>query len=175
MLASDSSPQQREAIGGWLLLICIVLVPHILNSALILAKSPAFLRDAGVDLNVGVEAHRLVMLSMNVIGNATGLILIAKRHRFTPAFFTIFIPLACALFFLDPDPIQTVKSYAQRIGFTYSEAPASFIVHATISFGSSTLILGYWMRSERVRRTFGSNGLEILRRRPINPAADSSV
>lgn len=164
-----SATREREAIGGWLLLVCIVLVPHILNSPLILAKSLPFLRDAGVGLDMRVEALRLVTLVVVFLGNSCGLLLILTRHRFTPAYFTFYVPLLVGLFLLDPDPGLTARSYAQRLGVTYPNAPGSFVVHVTIALAASALFFGYWLRSERVRRTFGSNGIEILRHRAGNP------
>lgn len=169
MAQAVSAVRQRETVGGWLLVICVLLVPHILNSALILANSAPFIREAVADRDVGVETLRLVTLAVMFLGHSSGLLLIVSRHRFTPAYFTLYVPLLLVLFFVDPDPGATARSYAERLGLAYPEGAGTFIVQLTVSLAASALFFGYWLRSERVRRTFGSNGLETFRQRSANP------
>lgn len=167
-----ASTDQREPIGGGLIVMCLLLVPHVLNSAWILANSLPVITNLPRNI-FSVETLRVVTLTATMVGNLAGLTMIVTRNRFTPAFFTIYLPLVLLLFFADPDPGATVRDHAQRIGYEYSADKGLSVPHVILAFGSTAIVFGYWLRSQRVRRTFGSTGLEILRRRGSKSPPDN--
>ena len=153
---SDTPEQKLTKIRGWLLVLCIILFPHIITSALLLIKSLPFV------ISLSVETLRLVTQAVMLVGHSTGLILIFKRNRYTPAYFTLYVPLLLLLTLADPDLAATQMANAEILGRQPLEGAAA--VARVASLAVTVLIWAYWLRSKRVRAVFGSVGLGALRR-----------
>jgi len=162
VVTDDASKQDLSKIRGWLLVICIVLVPHIVTSALLLTRSMPIV------ISLSVETLRIVTQAVMLVGHITGLILIVRRNRYTPAYFTLYLPLLLLLTLADPDLAATQMANAELLGTQPLEGAA---VARVASLFVTVIVWAYWLRSKRVRTVFGSVGLAALRR-PARAEAD---
>jgi len=160
-------------VRGWLLVFTVLLIPHIVLSALILVNSWPL--PAGASLSPpgwGIEHLRLITQLITLVGHTTGVALIVIRHRYAPAFFTLYIPVLFLLFLLDPDIMATQVAHAERLGFEGASdpdlGPAQAQVRTIFSLVLSVVVWGYWLRSKRVEAVFGRNGLGFLHTRVLS-------
>lgn len=161
-LAPSADPTASAApvgIGGWLLVFTVGLVPHLVLSGRHIA---AALQGAP---GTGGLFGALAVLTL--VGHGLGLLLIVRRHRFAPAFFTLYLPLAIAAAVLTPEVGTLQAAEAGRLGIADAAAQARMVASATVRIAVGVLVaalwIGYWARSRRIRATFGSTGLEAFR------------
>ena len=155
---------ELATIRGWLLLFAIILVPHIVTSAVILAHSWPFVPMPDVEQDLrAVERLRSGTQAVIFIGNSVGLALLSTRNRYAPAYFTLYLPLLVLLFMADPDTIATQVAYAERLGLFDAAERAKNMTEArtrtVLSLSVTAVAFGYWLRSRRVYAVFGSTGL----------------
>jgi hypothetical protein len=157
-------------IRGWLLVFCIMLVPHIVLAPLILIQSWPIVSAPSADPSiVSLERTRMLTQAVILIGNSVGLALILTRSRYAPAYFTVYLLLSPLLILADPDTIATQVEHARRLGLSHgaddSTGRAQAVMRTTFALLATGAWLGYWLESKRVRAVFGSAGLEAVRGR----------
>ena len=155
----------RDGVRGWLLLFTLGLIPHIILSAAYAMASWDLVGGGANVTELRLERMRLVSSMAVLVGHATGVLLILTRNRYTPAFFSLYLPLLLLFVALDPDTIATQVAQAERLGVERvegSRAQAAVRTVLAVSLGIAWIV--YWFRSARVRAVFGSTGLGALRR-----------
>lgn len=156
---SGAGSPSVAGVRGWLLLFTLGLLPH-------LALSGAYLADAMRSRTAG--GPWLVLATLTLVGHGTGLALILRRHRLAPAFFTLYLPLSIAAALLTPGVGAAQAEEAVRLGMIDPSEQARVAASApgriALAVAVGALCLGYWLKSRRVRATFGSTGLKALRR-----------
>jgi hypothetical protein len=154
-------------IRGWLLAFAIWIALGVPISAVTLASSPSV--ASGISFHPsawGAEHLLLVFPAVIIVGHSIGLVLIAMRQRYAPAFFTLYLPLLALL--LVVHPLKELV-YLEWIGFEYnSHQDGLFEIKALLvaKLLGRLAILGvataYWLRSQRVETVFGSKGLDVF-------------
>jgi hypothetical protein len=150
----------RAGIEGWLLLFTVGLVPHFLLSGSRILAAVRGAADAG--------GPGLILAIVSFVGHGVGLLLILRRHRLTPVYFCGYQPLLIVIALLTPGLATLQATEAVRLGVIASTEQIHFLGSAPVRNALVVAVtgvwLGYWMRSQRVRATFGSAGLESLTR-----------
>ena len=164
-MESDASVRSDlTTIRGWLLGFCILLFPHTFQAAVFLVRY----WQVDYPPSVAPHAHEIVATVIMLVGSTLGYLLIVTRNRFTPAFFVLYLPFAFVLLLADPHPIATYVARLHRFGYSNMTHVAQDRMQGTIVYAASSVAIivttAYWVRSERVRAVFGSNGLRALRR-----------
>jgi hypothetical protein len=167
MSATTAPVLDLNRIRGWLLLFAVALIPHIVLGVLNAFGSWQALTLPSGTGSETAEWLRFVASSTVALGNTAGLLLILTRHRYAPAYFTLYLPCLFLLFFIDPDPLMTQAIYERRLGLAsptdLRRAHNRAVVRTALSVSMSLAWLVYWIRSRRVRAVFGSTGLGIVR------------
>jgi uncharacterized membrane protein YhaH (DUF805 family) len=163
LMINESAATSRFAwIRGWLLVFCVMLVPHIVSSALLLM---AYGRN-GLASGGAPPRLEVLQLTLTLVGHSVGLALILARSRYAPAYFVLYTSLLLLLVVADPDPTATYVRRLHAMGASREAAEdhTRAVRGMVVSLAASAVALGYWVRSERVMKVFGSTGLQIFRR-----------
>jgi hypothetical protein len=123
----------------------------------------------GMDRSLlGVERIRILTQAVILIGHTIGLVLIVTRNRYTPTYFTLYLPLLVLIFFADPNTVATQVIYAERLGLSTAaervKSGGQAVTRTVFALSATAVVFVYWLKSKRVRAVFGSTGLEALRR-----------
>jgi hypothetical protein len=144
-------------VRGWLLVFVVILVPHTVRASLMLF-SPE-LRSVEAPLG-------LATLGVTAMGNLLGITLVLSKHRWAPAFITVYLPFLLVLNLLNPDLVGTVNARMAAAGSTGEVDPLVVFGLLAVNLVMIAVWVGYWMKSERVQAVFGSRGLQLLRKSP---------
>jgi hypothetical protein len=144
-------------VRGWLLVFVVILVPHGVRATLMLF-SPEL---RSVETSMG-----LATLGVTAIGNLLGIALILSKHRWAPAFITLYLPLLLVLNLLNPDLVGTVNARMGALGSTGEVGPLVVVGLLAVNVVMIAVWVGYWTKSQRVQAVFGSRGLHLLRKSP---------
>jgi hypothetical protein len=160
MHTSLGASPRRAGIEGWLLFFTVGLVPHFLLSGSRILAAVRGAADAG--------GPGLVLAIVSFVGHGVGLLLIVRRHRLAPVYFCCYQPLLIVLALLTPGLATLQATEAVRLGMINSTEQIRFLgsalVRNALVLAVTGLWLWYWVRSRRVRATFGSAGMEALTR-----------
>jgi hypothetical protein len=112
----------------------------------------------------GIHGLGLVLLVVTAAGNLSGICLILSRNRVAPAFFTLYPPLLVVLtLLLEPNLLETVNARLAAIGSTDQLSSIQLMALMAVNVVIVVLMVGYFVRSERVQAVFGTRGLQLLR------------
>jgi hypothetical protein len=154
---SAVTDKNLNRVRGWLLVFVVILVPHGVRATLMLF-SPE-LRSVETPLG-------LATLGVTAIGNLLSIALVLSKHRWAPAFITLYLPLLLVLNLLNPDLVGTVNARMGAAGSTGEVGPLFVFGLLAMNLLMIAVWVGYWMKSERVQAVFGSRGLQLLRKSP---------
>jgi hypothetical protein len=167
-------------VSGWLSLFlfgqCVALFMALAN----LAELPASIRD-GFKLGAVIVALRPLLVlesAMSLllpVSIVIGIVLIVRRDRHAPRFWFAYLALSAAYLVVDLVVGEYLNAQLTRLlGSGYTDAPS-------VRGSSTTAMLRqilvtvvwalYWVRSERVRATFGSAALDRTARPVMHPEA----
>lgn len=144
---------ELNTIGGWLLVMVLLLVPHTVGAplGLVLFDGPALGGTLGA-----------ATLLVTAVGGLSGILLAFSRHRFAPAFFTLYPPLLLALNLMQPDLLGLANARLAAVGVTEEFTPYHIALVLILNAALVVAIVAYWMKSERVQMVYGTNGLNAL-------------
>jgi hypothetical protein len=102
---------------------------------------------------------------VTAVGNLSGIYLILSRNRVAPAFFTLYPPLLVVLTLLEPNLLATANARLAAVGSTDQLSSIQLTALMGVNVVIVALMVGYFVRSERVHAVFGTRGLHLLRGR----------
>jgi len=144
-------------VRGWLLVFVAILIPHGLSSVVAL-----FL--PGLREVAGIHGLGLVVLGVTAVGNLSGIYLILSRNGLAPIFFTLYPPLLLSLNLLEPNLLARVNARLAAFGSTDQLSAIQLTALVAVNVVIVGLMVGYFVRSERVQAVFGTRGLQLLLR-----------
>jgi hypothetical protein len=150
------SPEDLGKVRGWLILMVVVLIPHGVGGVMALF-SPEFRAAAQIG------SSGLALLVFTVVGNLAGILLIVTRSRVAPVFFTLYLPILFGSIFLERNLLTSVNARLAALGSTGRLSEMQLVALLAANAVIGVLMVGYWVRSKRVRAVFGTTGLDLLR------------
>jgi hypothetical protein len=126
----------------------------------------AWPRPLFVDHSALAGTLGLVTLVVIAVGNLSGIFPVLWRSRIAPVFFTVYPVFLLVLTLLDSDLLGTANSRLAAVGATSGVGAVSLAILLAVNVAIVTLMVGYWVKSERVLAVFGTRGLGLLRKLP---------
>jgi hypothetical protein len=156
-------------VSGWLALFVIGQSIIVVTRALAMPEALASLGGASWDLGTLAPALRPMLVIeaafhvLQVVGPIGGVYLVAKHNRYAPRFWFAYLIVAIALVLLDL-AVMPLVSARLELALSYTpdwnrEMNQALRENARGLIGMLVWTL-YWIKSQRVKATFGSNPLD---------------